>query len=97
MASSLSARLKDTSSNVLLGVLSLIEKISDSDLIRITPELLSGLRGIPGAYELDWWNVEAEKNGENWESRDVYSGVESMSKVKKTKYLGDIIQNDGKK
>ena len=53
MASGLSARLKDTSSNVLLGVLSLLEKTSDSDLTRITPELLSGLRGIPGAHELD--------------------------------------------
>ena len=45
---------------------------------------------------IDSWNVEAVKNGENWESRDVYSGVESMSEVKKTKYLGDIIQNDVK-
>ena len=43
------------------------------------------------------WNVEAVKSGENWESKYVYSGVESMSEVKKTKYLGNIIQNYRKK
>ena len=53
MATDLSARLNDTSSNVLLGVVSLLEKISDLDLARIAPELLTGLRGIPGAHELD--------------------------------------------
>ena len=34
---------------------------------------------------IDSWNLEAVKNGENWESRDVYSGVEFMSEGKKTK------------
>ena len=44
---------------------------------------------------VDSWEEEAFKCDEKWASQDMYRGKESMSEVKETKYLGDVIQNNG--
>ena len=44
---------------------------------------------------IDSWESETVEENKKWESRDIYTGKESMKEVSESEYFGNVIQNNG--